>query len=89
MEWLADIKRRLLNFLISLDQFLWSVVTLGNASPDETISAGCWRMEQQGKWQGKVFRPFIDWLFHYLQREHCRMSYLSELNQIQSNLPIR
>ena len=76
---MKELKRRLLNFLISLDQFIWSIITLGHAAPDETISAGAYRMEQQGKWQGKISRPFIDWLFTYLQKNHCYLSYKAEI----------
>ena len=77
-------KRRLLNFLISTDQWLWSIITLGNAAPDETISAGCWRMEQEGKWQGKFFRKIIDKVFVYLDGpNHCERAYLAEVNNSQ------
>ena len=69
--------QRLLNFLITVDQLLFSVITLGRASPDETMSAAAWRLEQKGKWQGKFFRPIIDTLFWFDPR-HCAMSYISE-----------
>lgn len=77
---MSDFQRRVLNFLISLDQFVWSIVTLGNAAPDETISAGAWRMEQEGKWQGKYSRAIIDWLFTYIQKDHCRKAYEAEVS---------
>lgn len=78
-------KRRLLNFLISTDQWLWSIITLGNAAPDETISAGCWRMEKEGKWQGKFFRKIIDKVFVYFDGpNHCERAYLAEINGSQS-----
>jgi hypothetical protein len=76
---MKEVKRRLLNFLIAFDQLLWSIVTLGHAAPDETISAGAYRMEQQGKWQGKYSRLVIDWLFTYLQTNHCYVSYKAEI----------
>jgi hypothetical protein len=71
-----------MNFLISLDQFLFSVLTLGYAAPDETASAAAWRLEQAGKWQGKVFRPFIDTLF-FKDDNHCLNSFKSEQNRNQ------
>lgn len=75
-------KQRLLNLLIALDQLAWVVVTLGKGHPDETISAAAWRMEQQGKWAGKVLRPLIDILALVLtlgwDKNHCRTAYESE-----------
>ena len=32
-------RRRLLNILIALDQFVYVLLTLGHGSPDETLSA--------------------------------------------------
>lgn len=72
-------KQRILNILIAIDQLAWVLLTLGKGSPDETISAAAWRMEQQGKLAGRVLRPLIDALFSPLEREHCRLSYESEL----------
>ena len=71
-------KQRILNWLISLDQFLFNTVTLGHSSPDETLSAAAWRTEQAGKWLGRVFRPLIDALFWPFEREHCRAAFESE-----------
>lgn len=70
-------KRRLFNFLIALDQFLFVLVTLGHANPDETISSAAWRWERDGKWNG-FMRPLIDWLFSRLESDHCRLSYEAE-----------
>lgn len=75
-------KRRLLNLLIALDQLAWVLLTLGNGSPDETISAAAWRMEQQGKRAGRVLRPAIDAVF-WFDREHCRKAYNAEFHKIQ------
>jgi hypothetical protein len=83
---MKELKRRWLNFLISFDQFIYSIITLGNAAPDETMSAGAYRLEQQNRWQGKVFRPFIDWLFTYIQTEHCKKAYYAEVTGTQRNL---
>ena len=72
-------KSRILNLLISLDQFAFSIITLGKAPPDETMSAAAYRLEQEGKWQGKLFRPAIDKLF-FFDKFHCRSSFESEIN---------
>ena len=71
-------KQRILNLLIALDQLAWVIVTLGKGEPDETISAALWRMEQQGKLAGRLFRPVIDAIFYPLERDHCRLSAESE-----------
>ncbi len=71
-------KQRILNLLIALDQLAWVVLTLGKGSPDETISAAAWRMEQQGKLAGRILRPLVDLLFRPLERDHCRKSFESE-----------
>lgn len=81
--WPAEVRRRTLNVLVSVDQFLWVAITVGHGSPDETISAALWRMERQGKWAGRLFRPLIDTLFYLLERDHCRLSFESELNRRQ------
>jgi hypothetical protein len=65
--------------MIAIDQLLWVVLTLGKGYPDETISAAAWRMEQQGRLAGRILRPLIDVLFLPLERDHCRLSYESEL----------
>jgi hypothetical protein len=71
-------KQRLLNVLIAIDQLAWVILTLGKGSPDETISAASWRMEQQGKIAGRIFRPLIDLLFRPIEKDHCRKSFESE-----------
>lgn len=73
-----ELKARALNLLIAIDQLLWVVLTLGEGSPDETISAAMWRMEQEGKLAGRLFRPVIDAIFYPLERDHCRLSAESE-----------
>jgi hypothetical protein len=76
-------KKRLLSFFIALDQFLFSILTLGGSYPDETISACAWRMEQQGRLQGRIFRPLIDRLF-WFDPHHCANSSLSEKLRLHS-----
>lgn len=75
-------KRRLLNFLIALDQLAWVVLTLGNGLPDETISAAAWRMEGQGKVAGFILRPLIDTLL-WFDPDHCRKAYNAEFEKLQ------
>ena len=70
-------KRRVLNLLIALDQLAWVILTLGNGMPDETISAALWRMESQGKWAGKLFRPVVDAMF-WFDKNHCLNAWESE-----------
>ena len=72
-------KQRILNLLIAIDQLAWVLLTLGKGKPDETISAAAYRMEQQGRLAGKVLRPVIDLLFRPLERDHCRLSFESEV----------
>jgi hypothetical protein len=72
-------KRRLLNLLIALDQFVFCVITLGYSDPDETISAAAWRWEQAGKWNGWL-RPVIDALF-WFDANHCYESHLKEISR--------
>lgn len=75
---MSELKRRVLNVLISIDQLLWVLITLGNGEPDETISAALWRMDMQGKWAGKLFRPVVDALVSVLERDHCYRAWLAE-----------
>lgn len=75
--------RRLVNFLIALDQLIWVVITLGHGAPDETVSAALWRMELAGKRQGRWFRPVVDFLFLPFERDHCRNAYEAERRRIQ------
>ena len=75
-------KRRILNLLIAIDQLAWVILTLGNGMPDETISAALWRMESQGKWAGKLFRPVVDALF-FFDQNHCLSAWQSEHNKQQ------
>ena len=71
-------KQRLLNTAIAIDQLMYVLLTLGEGSPDETLSAAAWRTEQAGKLGGRIFRPLIDLLFCPIEREHCRKAYEAE-----------
>ena len=70
-----ELKRRLLNVAIALDQLCYVLLTLGNGDPDETMSAAAYRLEMQGKLGGIVFRPLIDALFFVFEKEHCRKAW--------------
>ena len=70
--------RRLLVILVGLDQFLFTLLTLGECKRGETISAAAWSMEQSDKLLGKVFRPLIDLLFSPVERDHCASSWMIE-----------
>ena len=71
-------KQRILIVLIAIDHFALAIATLGHCKRAETISAAAWSLEQNGKLAGRVFRPFIDWLFTWIERDHCYVSWMSE-----------
>jgi len=71
-------KTRLLRILVAADIFAFALLTLGGAKRNETISAAAWSLEQDGKWQGKLFRPLIDWLLGWLEKNHCHKAWLAE-----------
>lgn len=84
-NWFAFLKlrHRILILLIALDHLALAVITLGNCKRGETISACAWTLEQDGKRLGKVLRPLIDWLLVWLERDHCRVSWLAEKHTYQ------
>jgi len=76
---MTDLKRRIKNLAVSIDQTLFCTITLGDSNPDETPSSYAWRAERAGKWQGKLFRPLIDFIFRLFgQHNHCESAWLSE-----------
>jgi hypothetical protein len=78
--WIADLelRQRILIALIAVDHLVLVLLTLGNCARGETISASAWRQEQAGKLQGRIARPVIDWLFTWVERDHCSQSWLAE-----------
>lgn len=76
-------KQRLFNLAIALDQFVFCVLTLGHSAPDETASAAAWRLEQEGRLAGRIFRPLIDALARPFEQDHCRNAYHSEMLRAQ------
>ena len=69
-------RRRVINLLVSLDQFLFCVITLGNSDPDETMSSAAYRMERDGKFFGFT-RRIIDTIF-WFDPDHCKTSFEAE-----------
>lgn len=68
--------KQILKALIWLDvKVLW-LVTFGRSRPGETISAAAWSLEMDGKWQGKLLVPVIDFLFRPWMADHCRKAWL-------------
>lgn len=69
-------KRYVLFVLVAFDQL---VCALLGGWPDETLSSYAWRMEQQAKPWGRLWRPAIDWLALNLfrNRDHCRNAWES------------
>lgn len=65
----------LLDSLIWLDVQVLRVVTFGRSKPGETISAASWSLYQDGKWQGKLLVPIIDFMFKPWMEEHCRKAW--------------
>lgn len=70
-----------LRILIAIDQF--GTVLLGGW-PGETMSSYAYRLDQQRKIGGQIFRPAIDTLFFW-QKLHCRDAYIGMLQRV--NLP--
>lgn len=66
----------ILSALVWLDVQVLRLVTFGRARPGETISAASWSLYQDGKWQGKLLVPIIDFLFRPWMTEHCRKAWL-------------
>jgi len=68
---------RLRNVAVSVNRLVFCIVTLGQASPDQTMSAAAYAVEQKGLWAGRVFRPLIDILF-WFDSQHCYNQWLYE-----------
>lgn len=75
----AELTRRMFNILIAIDQFIFVAITLGGASPDETMSSAAYKTEQNGRFFG-FMRPVIDTLaLLFCSVDHCHRAYLSEI----------
>lgn len=73
-------RRRILNILIAIDQFILCVVTLGWAHPDETISSCLWRFREH-HWTIDLGRQFVDLLFKPFEDDHCFRAYMAEVRR--------
>lgn len=71
-------KHRILILLIALDHLLLVLITAGNCHRGETLSSAAWTLEQDNKFFGRLFRPIIDGLFHFVEKDHCYQSWLVE-----------
>jgi len=69
-------------FLFWIDVKVFWLVTLGTSKPDETISAASWSLKLDGKWQGKVAVPVIDFLARLVGdgKDHCKRAYDWQIN---------
>ena len=74
----------MLNALIWLDVQIFWLVTFGNTKRGETISSAAWSLLLAGKWQGRLFVPFIDFLFRPWGKDHCRKSYMWQIHLYES-----
>lgn len=79
----GDFSGRLVRWLTAGDILIFSVATFGRARRNETISAASWSLELDGKWQGRVFRPLIDWALSPLEKDHCHVSWMAEKDHYQ------
>ena len=77
---------KFLLFWVWLDVQFFRLITLGNVRPGETMSACAWDMERKGKRMGKIMRPLIDWLFAWMQKDHCKQAFLWQ-KQIYEDTP--
>ena len=68
---------RVINILLALDCFAFSICTLGKSYTSESFSSAAYRAERDGRFYGHA-RKWIDALFGLLgQREHCRVAFES------------
>lgn len=73
--------RGALNILLAFDAFAFSMICFGRVYPGEYASSAAYRLDQQGRWQGRVFRPLIDSIFGEL---HCYHSWVMQSEMTQS-----
>lgn len=76
------LRLRILHLLIAIDQLIFSIITLGKAYPNETMSSAAYRGELDGKLLPSIFRPSIDAIF-WFDPDHCRTSYENVVNNKQ------
>lgn len=76
---MQELKRRLYNLMVALDQLIYVLLTLGNGRPNETLSAAAYSLERKGNIIGLIFRPVIDKLF-FCHDDHCFNAWLKVQN---------
>lgn len=72
------VQPRLLMMFVAFDCLVLSLLKTGDHYRGATISAVCWELEQVGTYRGRIFRPLIDFLLCWLERDHCARAWLTE-----------
>lgn len=74
-------QRYAIRILIAIDQV---GTTLVGGFPDETMSSYAYRMDQKGRFWGRVWRPIIDFLFSWKDypHGHCEDAYQGALQRV-------
>lgn len=70
---------RALTIAYIFDNLLLAVITLGNCEVGDTLSSKAYQLDVNGRLQGRIFRPLIDWLFSGMEADHCHKAYLTFL----------
>jgi len=70
---------RALTIAYIADNLLLAIITLGNCAIGDTLSSKAWHLEVNGKIQGRILRPLIDWLFSAMEPDHCLQAYRTYL----------
>lgn len=71
-------RKRLLILFCAVDHLILAILTLGNCVRGQTLSASAWKQEQDGKLQGKIFRPLIDFVMRPIEPDHCARCWYDE-----------
>ncbi len=70
---------RTLTILYTFDSFVLALITLGRCQIGDTLSSKAWQLDVNGRLQGRIFRPLIDWLFSRMEKDHCLQAYRTYL----------
>jgi len=74
-----ELQRRLKNFFVALDVFLFCLICLGNTKRNETASSAAWSLKLDNKLQGHLFVYLIDSVALVIgDINHCEESYNNE-----------
>lgn len=74
---MTKIKSYFYNLLIAIDQL---ANALTNGYPDETLSSRAYRLHKR-YWYANFAKMFIDVLFLWQTKDHCKKAYESELKR--------